>query len=244
MTNLGDESLPFIDGLRADLMGAEPARRRASSVVGIVSIGVALVVLVGGVVLATRFLEPTRASGTVSVQRAGSTITVRLQGRTTSNAVRQAFVQAGAPVRVTTVAVGPSQVGTIVGVRLKHERERTSRDFADVIIRYRVTTDVGDDYVVVLGRRAQPGESYQRGVDAFAKGEPMAGSCLQGAPVSQAAVWATRNGLSSSWLGKGTKTTVVPTNGFVESAVATSANSLTIKLSATRPSKRAPCHAR
>lgn len=143
--------------------------RRAPLAVAAMGIAAALVLIVATFVLSGRDSPP--ASAGVHVDRAGETVTVRIDGTADPAEVVDALQAAGVVADVEPQATGPSRVGRFVGLSTGAAQD-PGTDVTDGSV---LTFDTGDQVTLLVGIAAKDGETYDSATDGFAPGEPFEG---------------------------------------------------------------------
>lgn len=195
--------------------------------------GLALAVAAGGLIVllvmtASLIIGADPVAADVTVTRSGDEWVVRIHdASTTPEAVEAALRAEGLRASVNGVAVGPSRVGEFVntGGALLEGPDPTSSDS----IRVPVTAGA---VALMVGRPAEPGESYLAPSDAYADDEPLECSGLWGLPAPDAVPELRRRvGQVELVRADGQPASEPPEEGFVTDAVMTSADSVRVYIS-------------
>lgn len=163
--------------------------------------GAAVVAAVFGVGAVVR---PPDASAAIEVRHAGNLITVRLVDlEARPEEVEEELRAAGLDVDVTTGATPVQLVGRFVrhasSQPLPDDLEVLDEDGAAGFTSFALPDDWDGSLQLVLGREAQPGESYIRSINAFADGEPFACTGWRSASLGAIAPQVAQTDLVVSW---------------------------------------------
>lgn len=205
---------PFETRLRAELMSgiARDRRRRARRRVALPAAAcLALVVAAAVVAVASR---PGAGPGAPEVASAGAVVVHEAEGafevtvadlEAGPDEVRRELAEAGITrVEITSAAVPGSEVGRFVGLGTVPEGfellDGTRVDGRPVFTSFRIPTDLSAPLELVMGRAAEPGESYAFAYDAYGPGQPLHCTGLWGTRVEEMLDDLDRLGVRAEWL--------------------------------------------
>lgn len=169
---------PFKEALREELRAAavrdlarQTRRRRLRAAAG------AAIAAVAAAVGAVTFVGTSPAAADIEVTIRNGQVAVRiLDLATTPDEVREAMEEAGLAVDVDGAPVGPSMVGRFIDVRLEipgdNRIEQLGSD-GNSFDGFIIPENWDGDLEIRVGEKADPGEPYAAGADAFADGEPL-----------------------------------------------------------------------
>lgn len=235
--------LPFLDALRAELVAAHPARRRARRArpVGLAAAAAAIVVAIAAVTIVRP--DPATAAVVVTETAAGVVVDIRDEDGTVSFAELVAALEAVEHTEITARAVpaAPSGVGRLVSAAAPAGRVALERPAGTGFLRARVLDAAGARVTLALGRPARPGEKYHRAVDAVGPGGPLACEPLVGRPVAEAAARLATTDLAVVWQhASGARAPTPPAVGYVAAVLAVGPATVQVQVIAEAVPAREP----
>ena len=205
---------PFEARLRTELMGgiARDQKRRARRRVAVPAAG-SLALVVAAAVLAV-VLRPGAGPVAPDVASAGAVVVREAEGvfevtvadlEAGPDEVRRELTEAGITgVEITSAAVRDSDVGRFVGLGAVPEGFEvlggSSVDGRPVFTSFRIPADLAAPLELVMGRAAEPGESYAFAYDAYGPGQPLHCTGLWGMRVEEILDDLERLGVRAEWV--------------------------------------------
>jgi hypothetical protein len=200
---------PSVEALFAEITAEHALRRRlfAGRVARLGAVAAAAMVAAAALIVSLDSAPPA-AAGIAFERGTGYLIARVVDLRADPDAMRAAFRERGLDIDLELVPVSPSLVGEIVassesasGIELLPDRARgCPQELRCGPIGLRIPLGWEGEAQIVLGREAQPSETYVSAGDAFAPGEALhCTTGVVGASVSSAANVLERRGLDAIW---------------------------------------------